>query len=302
MKKLLAIAVAAAITVPMAAMAETTVYGKAHIAIGKTKDVSGMFVESNSSRIGIRGSNALDNGLAATHKLEFDVDGLMDNKDGGDAAPFKARDAWVGLKGGFGEFRIGRQTTPYSIVDDAAAFTTRNDHGLHTFQRVPNALAYINKFGHVGVALAYVAAGQAEGGSGTDSVTNLLVNYSNGPLYAGVAMQDVPTGMGSNNDYSTAKTGKTGSKIALAYKGANYGVGVNFEKLAGSGDKVTTVAGKYSFGKAYLAAQYGKNKDADVKQKTIELGYGLGKGTKVYYEWEDIAKKKSNRIGLVHNF
>ncbi len=283
MKKLLALAVAAAITVPMAAMADTTVYGKGHMSIGKTKDVSGMFVESHSSRIGLKGSNALDNGLTATHQFEI---GYNFTDEEGSLTP---RNSWIGLKGGFGEFRIGRQTTPYSIVDDAAAFTTREDHGLHTFQRVPNALAYINKFGSVGVALAYVAAGEAEGGSGSDSITNLLVNYSAGPIYAGVAMQDVPTG-------------KTGSKIALAYKGANYGVGVNFEKLPGSGEKVTTVAGKYSFGKAYLAAQYGKNKDTDDKQKTIELGYGLGKGTKVYYEWEDLKTVKSNRIGLVHKF
>ncbi len=283
MKKLLAIAVAAAITAPMAAMADTTVYGKAHMSIGKTKDVSGMFVESHSSRIGLKGSNALDNGLTATHQFEI---GYNYTDEEGNLTP---RNSWVGLKGNFGEFRVGRQTTPYSIVDDASTFVTRNDHALHTFQRVPNALAYINKFGSVGVALAYVAAGEAEGGSGSDSITNLLVNYSAGPIYAGVAMQDMPTG-------------KTGSKIAVAYKGANYGVGLNYEKLPGSGQKVTTVGGKYSFGKAYLAAQYGKNKDTDVKQKNIEIGYGLGKGTKVYYEWEDLAKVKSNRIGLVHKF
>ncbi|HIQ15366.1 MAG TPA: porin [Leucothrix sp.] len=287
MKKLLAIAVAAAITVPMVAMADTTVYGKGHMSIGKTEDISGMFVESHSSRIGLKGSNALDNGLTATHQFELGYN-LIDEE-----GTISARNSWIGLKGGFGEFRIGRQTTPYSIVDDAAAFTTRNDHALHTFDRIPNALAYINKFGSVGFALAYVAAGEAEGGSGSDSITNLLVNYSAGPLYAGVALQDVPTG-------------DTGTKFALAYKGANYGVGYAFEKHPGSGVKSNTIAGKYSFGKAYLAAQYGKNSggtpEDETKQKTFELGYSLGKGTKTYYEWEDIGGKKSNRVGLSHSF
>jgi len=290
MKKLLAIAVAAAITVPMAAMADTTVYGKGHMSIGKTKDVPGMFVESHSSRIGLKGSNALDNGLTATHQFEIGYN--FTDEEGS----LTARNSWIGLKGGFGEFRVGRQTTPYSIVDDAAAFTTRNDHGLHTFTRAPNALAYINKFGAVGFAAA-VVANKADGafpGKPADhigNIGNILVNYSAGPFYAGVAFQDMPKA-----------AGKDGTKVAVAYKGANYGVGLNYEKLPGSGDKVTTVAGKYSFGKAYLAAQYGKNKDTKVKQKTIELGYGLGKGTKVYYEWEDLAKVKSNRIGLVHKF
>ena len=41
MKKLLAIAVAAALTAPMVAMADTTVYGKGHMSVGKTNNVSG---------------------------------------------------------------------------------------------------------------------------------------------------------------------------------------------------------------------------------------------------------------------
>jgi len=284
MKKLLAIAVAAAITVPMAAMADTTVYGKGHMSVGKTSGVSGMFVESHSSRIGLKGSNALDNGLTATHQFEIGYN-FIDEE-----GTLSARNSWIGLKGGFGEFRIGRQTTPYSVVDDAAAFTTRNDHALHTFARVPNALAYINRFGSVGVALAYVAAGEAEGGANSDSVTNILVNYTAGPLYAGVAMEDVPAG-------------DTGTKVALAYKGANYGIGYAYEKHSGTGIKSNTIAGKYSFGKAYVAGQYGKNSNGDTtKQKTVEIGYGLGKGTKTYYEWEDLGGVKSNRVGLVHSF
>jgi len=283
MKKLLAIAVAAALTAPMVAMADTTVYGKGHMSVGKTESKDGLFVESHSSRIGLKGSNALDNGLTATHQFEIGYNFLDEEGD------LTARNSWIGLKGGFGEVRVGRQTTPYSVVDDAAAFPQRNDHGLHTFQRVPNALAYINKFGAVGFAAAYVAAGEAEGGTDSDSVTNILVNYSAGPLYAGVAMQDQPTG-------------DTGTKLALAYKGANYGVGLVSEKLPGSGEKVNTVSGKYSFGKATIVGQYGKNKDSDVEQKNIELGYKLGKGTMAYYEWEDLADETSNRVGLVHKF
>ena len=285
MKKLLAIAVAAAITAPMAAMADTTAYGKAHVSIAKTESISGLSVNSHSSRIGLKGSNALDNGLTATHKFELGYNITDKVKDGG----LTDRDAWVGLKGGFGEVRFGRHTTPYSIVDDATTFVTRNDHALHTFQRANNVMAYINKFGSVGVAAAYVPAGQAEGGNKSDGVFDGMINYSAGPLYAGLG-------------YSKLTDVDAGTKVALAYKGANYGVGVNFEKLPGSGDKVTTLGGKYSFGKAYIAGQFGKNKDTDVKQKNVEIGYSLGKGTKAYYEWEDLADVSSNRVGLVHNF
>ncbi len=296
MKKLLAIAVAVAFAAP--AMADTSVYGKAHVSLNKTSGVSGLSLESHSSRIGLKGSNALDNGLTATHKLEFGVNVT----DGGGLS---SRDTWVGLKGGFGEVRFGRQTTPYSVIDDAVAYPQRNDHGLHTFTRANNAIAYIGKFGPVGVAAAYVPVGEAETGNpadSSDSVTNLIANYKAGPIYVGAGMQDQPTG-------------STGTKIVLGYNAANYGVGLVSEKLPGSGDKVNTLSGKYSFGKASIVAQYGKNKDnaaGDLVQKNIELGYKLGKGTMAYYEWEDIDANnaantavvgtKTNRIGLVHKF
>ncbi len=299
MKKLLAIAVAVAFAAP--AMADTSVYGKAHVSVNKTSGVSGLSVESHSSRIGLKGSNALDNGLTATHKLEFGVD----VSDGGGLS---SRDTWVGLKGGFGEVRVGRQTTPYSVIDDAVAYPQRNDHGLHTFTRANNAIAYINKFGPIGVAAAYVPDGEAENPGvlakvgNSDGHTNLIANYTAGPIYAGVGMHD-------------PDTGSTGTKIVLGYNAANYGVGIVSEKLPGSGDKVNTLSGKYSFGKASIVAQYGKNKDnalGNLEQKNIELGYKLGKGTMAYYEWEDIdadnaagtavVGTKTNRIGLVHSF
>jgi len=295
MKKLLAIAVVAAMTAP--AMADTSVYGKAHVSVNKTSGVSGLSVESHSSRVGLKGSNALDNGLTATHKLEFGVD----ITDGGGLS---SRDTWVGLKGGFGEVRVGRQTTPYSVIDDAVAYPQRNDHALHTFDRTNNAIAYIGKFGPVGVAAAYVPTGEAEGGpvGNSDEVTNLIANYKAGPLYAGVGFQGMPAG-------------SNGTKIVLGYNAANYGVGLVSEKLPGSGDKVNTLSGKYSFGKASIVAQYGKNKDnalGDLAQKNIEIGYKLGKGTMAYYEWEDldmnnaantaVVNEKTNRVGLVHTF
>ena len=141
--------------------------------------------------------------------------------------------------------------------------------------------------------MAYVPQGEAEGGTKSHDTSNVLLNYSAGPIYAGVAFE------------KTTKA-KAGTKLALAYKGANYGIGYAFEKHSGTGVKSNTVAGKYSFGKAYVAAQYGKNSggtpEDKTKQQNIELGYGLGKGTKTYYEWEKKGKVKSNRIGLVHSF
>ena len=305
MNQLLAIAVAAAVFSPLAVSADTKVYGKGHVSVAKTSDEDGLSVNSHSSRIGLKGSNALDNGLSATHKFEFGYN-ISDDSNG-----LTDRDAWIGLKGGFGEVRVGRHTTPYSIVDDATTFVSRNDHALHSFQRNNNTLAYINKFGNVGLAAAYISEAEAEGGEGADGIVDAMVNYLAGPLYAGAAI-------------TKATDGDAGTKVALAYNGPNYGVGLNVENCplwvgdCGEGNTVVTVGGKYSFGKAYLAGQFGQDSDnaaGERQQLNFEVGYGLGKGTKIYYEYESIdndvdktdatqgtEQVNSNRIGLVHDF
>ncbi len=302
MKKLLAIAVAAAITVPMAASADTKVYGKVHAQLNKV--TGGKWdVKSSSSRIGLKGSNALDNGLTATHKLEMDVDGLVNDQDGKKKAPIQARDSWVGLKGAFGEVRVGRHTVPSDIMDDAADFMTNGGAFNEETGRVPNALAYIGKFGNVGFAAARVQPGNDAG-----VAHDLMANYKAGPIYAGAGV-------------TALKDGKAGAKVALAYKGANYGVGLvagktTLDKAAKDANKnadtFTTVSGKYGFGKAYAAAEFGSLKiDADDSSDTsflVELGYGLGKSTKTYVDFksvkDDSADKttKSTNIGLVHSF
>jgi predicted porin len=314
MKKLLAIAVAAAITVPMAASADTKVYGKGHVSLSSTKKGSAAAskwnVKSHASRIGLKGSNALDNGLTATHKFEMGAN-ISDKSKCTTAAPVAPategietcnggltdRDAWVGLKGGFGEVRIGRHTVPSDIMDDAADFTTHGA-GLNGSGRANNALAYIGGFGNVGVALARVQDGSGE------ATHDLMANYSAGPLYAGVGV-NAPEG------------GKAGAKVGLAYKGANYGVGLVAGKRTLSkaqntanakADTFTTVSGKYSFGKAWVGGQFSTEKDSKAIEHIVEAGYKLGKKTKAYGSYTiggtdtTNGKKKTPRIGLIHAF
>jgi len=303
MKKLLAIAVAAAITLPMTAMADTKVYGKGHVSLSSSKvgdaKASNWDVNSHSSRIGFKGSNALDNGLTATHKFEMGLN-ISDPSEG----LSKDRNAWVGLKGSFGEVRIGRHTVPSDLVDDAADFTT-NGSGLNGGGRTNNALVYTGNFGNVGLALARVQPGDVKDKAPdleSENVHDLMVNYAAGPIYAGVGV-NAPEG------------GKAGTKIALAYNGANFGVGLVAGKTTVSkaqdaantdADTFTTVSGKYSFGKAWVGGQFSKMKDSKELEHIAEAGYVLGKGTKVYGSYTvsgtDDIKIKTPAIGLTHTF
>ncbi len=292
MKKLLAIAVAAGLAAPMAVMADTTLYGKMKVSVGSNKDAAGnstTTVEAHTSRIGVKGATPMDNGMSVTHKVEFATKGAIDHKAGGDV--LGARDAWVGLKGNFGEVRVGRHATPYALSSDALDFM--NVGGQQTIQdgpfRVSNAIAYLKGFGPVGFAAAYVPD-ETHGVS--SDVLSTLVNYSSNGIFAAWG-------------YQKAKGGDAANTLALGYTmPAGHRVGFVYNKAGDN--KNTALNGKYKFGKAYVQGEVGKRKDVDGSYKVLEAGYKLGKGTSV---WTSIGANDINdsdashaRLGITSNF
>ena len=124
-KKLIAIAVASAMSVPAAVtvMAPTTaqaddsgptVYGRLRGGLQRTDDdraeddVIGF--EDASSRFGVKGEEDLGNGMAAVYRYEW---GTQLVEDEGSATGLSKRHSYVGLKGSFGQFTMGRQTNPF---------------------------------------------------------------------------------------------------------------------------------------------------------------------------------------------
>ena len=78
-KTLIAMAVAGLMAAPMAAQADATVYGKIHVSIdsGDTggqdlapDNASGLYWQSNSGRVGVKGSEDLGGGLSAIWQFE----------------------------------------------------------------------------------------------------------------------------------------------------------------------------------------------------------------------------------------
>jgi predicted porin len=128
-KKVIALAVAGALALPLAAKAQTanvTMYGTFRVALESTdlKDVGrNNHIDSWSSRWGIRGIESLGGGLNGIFQLETGVN--LDNP-GGVVADFPGasvrvqfitlREAWVGLNGGFGTVKMGAGLTPWDDV------------------------------------------------------------------------------------------------------------------------------------------------------------------------------------------
>jgi predicted porin len=130
-KSILAIAVAS-LAASSAAIAEPTVYGNLHISLNQAdNDVDGadnnLKVSSNTSAIGVKGSEDLGNGLKAIYKAEFQIlagPGPQTNPDAGGiygssistgigVGDLTGRDQFVGLKGGWGTVKFGTMSSNY---------------------------------------------------------------------------------------------------------------------------------------------------------------------------------------------
>jgi predicted porin len=119
-KSILAIAVAS-LAVSTAAMAESTVYGNIHLSINQFDKDDGtgagtngnLYMASNTSSLGVKGSEDLGDGMKAIYQVEFQIDpadGFAEKDNNEVLAP---RDSFVGLKGGFGTVKFGTMSSNY---------------------------------------------------------------------------------------------------------------------------------------------------------------------------------------------
>jgi predicted porin len=113
-----------------AARADVVLYGKIYAEYGTESFGSGVTeVEyttlddsQNLGRFGVKFSQDLGDGLSAVGKYEFSLNAPDSTSD------FNMRDAWVGLKGGFGQVAMGRFDGAYKVTGgvnwDPFAFTS----------------------------------------------------------------------------------------------------------------------------------------------------------------------------------
>jgi predicted porin len=158
-KKIIALAIASAMTVPALAYAEANISGQANMSIdmvndGNTNSQSNNQLNSNNSRLVIKGSDDLGDGLSAMYQLDtrFNMD------TGVSSTPFWGGNNYVGLKSNsFGTVMLGRLDSPYKsstrnldVFFDVAGDNRANSGvgsivGLLTHDaRVNNAIAYLS--------------------------------------------------------------------------------------------------------------------------------------------------------------
>jgi predicted porin len=279
MKKLLPLAIAAAMAAPAAAMADATVYGKIHAAYDITDtsinwddDIDQIYkdtvtrLNSHNSRVGIKGSEDLGNGLKAIYQLEFAVDIAED----GEGGLVKGRNQFVGLAGGFGTVLVGRHDTPlkmsqgkFDLFNDTYADMKRVIPGE---DRLGNVGAYVSPdfagftfvgamvAGEEGDADAAIYQGVDPDLTGIADHFSLAGMYNNGPFYGALAYNGYDLGAWDANPSMWRAT--------FVFKTDMFQVGAlwsttDFDISGVSDSDAWGLSGAFNFGSAHsIKAQY----------------------------------------------
>ena len=319
-KSLIALAALAAVGAA-SAQSSVTLYGIADISAGVV-EVDGVSRETGfnkanlqQSRVGIKGSEDLGNGLKAVFNYEHGF-----NSANGEFAGGEARRAVVGLQGGFGSVLLGRDKLPlYRLTEDTSAdsisdFSTTNLVG----EKRTNGIHYAGNFAGVGVSAAVGYDRHDDittGANDTQSTTyGLGLSYSTGPFMIGIAGEQLKE--------------ESGSPMVTDKKHTNYGIGGTYDftaaKLyanylvsdkdqAGSDDKEANIGVKVPFGAASFVAEAGWNdgEGYDGYDYNVGANYAFSKRTDAYVRAAridnkdyDTREEKTTKyaVGLRHKF
>ena len=238
------------------------------------------------SRVGFRGTEDLGGGLSASFLLEngFNVDtGTL-----GQGGLFFGRQAWVGLNGGFGSVKMGRQHNsifnallaldPFGVAlagDSSRLFT-------HYGYRMNNTMTYTTpNFGPVSAQLLY-GFGETAGNSSANRQLGLSATYGSGPLMLTLAHHTAENATGTDDAKTTIAGGTydlSVAKVHLAYA-VNKGVSTLDTRDAMLG--VTVPFGKTTLLASYIRKDDKAIADADADQIAVGVSYELSKRTNFY--------------------
>ncbi|MDH5483735.1 MAG: porin [Gammaproteobacteria bacterium] len=344
-KRFLVIAIAAGLVSPLAANAEASVYGIAHAALTSASgddSADAMLVNSNSSRVGVKGSEDLGGGMKAVYKMEFGVD-ITDSGD------LSARNQYVGLSTGMGTVLLGRHDTPLKMVqggfdvfndtvadmaggvsvsyDATAAEATAEfgalaqGAGTYTYagglvrgeNRAESVIAWVSpKFGAIKAVVALVP-GEAAPNDGIADGTSIGIMYDANNLYVGL-------GINSTEDVGLADQ----TRLTATYTMDALTVGFMYSTsdIGTADDEIAMgLSAAYKMGANTFKFQYIDTTDTaltvtgptgtvlvaqgyDETRTTVGVDHAMSKATSVYALADSWSEADVTNIsfGLKHNF
>lgn len=322
-----AAALTALLTVPLAAAngpIDGKVYGKINVSVVNSDDGTNdsWELKSNASRIGLKGSTEISEGLSVFYKTEFEVavdDGSNDikkhsidtlTKDENDAlventvevkdtSTFKQRNIFVGIKGQYGSLLAGKNDTPTKLAQKKIdLFNDLNGDIKNIFKgenRMSNIIAYTTpKYGNFSASYAVMPSEDDNGGLADSK--SYSVNYKKDGLYLAVAAD------------SNVKDADI-LRIVSQYKFDAWKLGLMYQENDTAEKSGYFASAAYKSGNVTYKAQYGVNEadNSNAEDTTLSLGADLklAKKTKAYVFYTDNDNSKAAEsfgIGLEHKF
>lgn len=270
-----------------------TIYGKVNVSVVNADNgaTDTWQLNSNASRLGVKGKTEIADGLYAVYKAEFEM--CVDDGDC-KGQTFTQRNIMGGIKGSFGTLWAGKHDSPTKLAQNKIdLFNDLEGDIKNTFEgenRVSNIVAYTSpKMNGFSTTVAMIPGegidvdGDGQDDTGLTDGISYSLNYSMDNLYIAVAGdQDV-----DNQDLM---------RIVAQYKINDLKLGVmyqqNEDNLGTKDESGFFVSAAYKLDKkTTLKAQYGSiEDDADGdEEETLSLGadYKLAKGTKLYVFYTD---------------
>ncbi len=244
-KALLPVAILAAL--PAVALADVTIYGRANVSLDYLDDgadYSEFNVSSNSSRLGFRATREFDN-ITAIMQIEQEIDYSNQGSN------WASRDTFVGVRGGFGMFRLGKFDTPFKRArgpanlfgDQLGDMRNLTRAGAGRFdERTPNTVHYqtpsMEGF-QFNIAYSLHEGNDASGDS--DDAWSLSATYKQGPLDLALAYEKF------QDDRSQG--GRDAIRLAIGYDIGDLTLVGFFQTIDHDNDAFD--ADVYGFGAAY---------------------------------------------------
>lgn len=292
MKKITLAVILAALT--GTASAQVTVYGVIDQAVrvtdGKSSQVSGSF---HTSRLGVKGSEDLGNGLTASFTLE----GKLNVSNGdmtGEEMFNRESSASLGSKT-LGTITLGRTDTSASEgIDSVAGFDNLGNFTLVSGVEYAGDRANTVRYTSPRMAGLQFQIGQSEAVGADEKLNSGSVTFANDFVSLGAGYDRTDSG-------DTYKAIGGAVTISGASVGAMYGV-----RDAAVETKVTVLSGRVPFGAFALRGAYAVTDvaGAETKVTTVGASYDLSKRTMILavYQDQEAANADFYQIGIKHSF
>ena len=277
------------------------VYGKANLSLvdQDSGDTSGWNLNSNASRLGIKGESKISEELAVVYQVEYEV--CIDSGDC-KGQTFKQRNTFLGLKGNFGMVSAGKHDTPTKLA--AKKVDLFNDlegdikNAFEGENRVSNVVAYTSpKMNGFSTTLAMIPAeGEDVDQDGQDDTglkdgLSYSINYTKDNLYLAIA---------GDQDIDEQDLVRMIAQYQIDALTLGFLYQQNQDNLGAKDESGYFFSAAYSLNPDItLKAQYGEIED-DIdgdKEQTLSLGadYKLSKNTKTFIFYTD---NTDSEVGL----